>query len=222
MNNSNVLIIKKALLEVELLEIKALDCIETADFQVSEEYKNKIQKLIDSETKRENSYFKLTYRKKIGVLIAAVITTLMLLTACAFGEQIKDFLVDFSESMIRFLYLDDKASENLVEYEFTYIPDGYTVKNSMVNDQIIYYEYTNDIHSLHIYQALLSNSSIQIDNNDSSYHTTTFNSFLLHVIHKNNTFLVVWKNDTNVFSISCHDSVSMEEIEKIIASMEIK
>lgn len=94
MTVTQIEITKKALLDVELIEIKYWESFPDIDFAPSQVYVDKIKKIIISECRREASLLKLSARKKLTLLIASALIFLLTLSACVFKDQIKDFVIE--------------------------------------------------------------------------------------------------------------------------------
>ncbi len=216
MTESQVKVIKKALLDVELIEIKNLEKYPTIDFELSAKYSKQVNELIRLEQKRESSFLKLSVRKKVTLLVASVLILLFVLTACLFGGQIKEFVIEIYDSMTRLFSPSDDSLSDFTEYDFSYIPDKYALVDETKYPGYFSKNYSNGLHTLIITQNIASGNSIQIDTEDASYDTINIDDRTLHRVKKNNTYTIVWKNETNAFSLSCHDSLPWEEIEKII------
>ena len=208
--------IKKALLAVELSEIKYMEKLPDASLDFSEMYKTKISRLINSERKREASLLRLSARKRLTILVASILILLLTLTACIFKDHIKEFIIESYGAMTRFFSPYDESISDYQKHTFTYIPEGYKLTESFEFQNYIEYRYSNSTHFISITQSQLSGNSIQIDTENASYDILNINNIEVHRSIKNNTYMVVWKTDTTAFSLVCHDSVEWSEIEKII------
>ena len=216
MTVTQIEITKKALLDVELMEIKYLEGFPEIDFAPSSVYEDKIKKIINSEREREASFLKLSARKKLTLLIASVLIFLLTLSACVFREQIKDFIIEIYDNMTRFFSPYNESISDYQEYTFTYVPDGYKLNDSYYYENSSKLLYSNGKFDLIIRQSVASGNSTQIDTEDASYTSMQVDNYIVHITNKNNAYSVVWKNETNVFLIICDASIELSEIEKII------
>ena len=80
--------------------------------------------------------------------------------------------------------------------------------------------WSNGEHTITIYQKTLHSGDIKLDNEGSDYQMFLLNETTVYYWHKYNTNFVMWVQDDYSFSLSCHDSVSLDEIKKIISSLE--
>ena len=218
MTDSQIEITKKALVAVDNIEIKKLDLFPDVPFQPSEEYLKKIEKIINSEKKRESSVLHLSARKKIALLIAVIITALTVLSACIFIEQIKDFLTETYGTMTKFFSPNDKENGGFKEYIFSYLPDKYQEIDSYQDNVSIVKVFSDGNYYLSIEQTSLSGSHIQIDTENMDYETATINELTVYYSINNNRYALLWQNSSTLFHLNCHDSVGWEEIEKIISN----
>ena len=216
MINSQTILIKKAIFQVENEEIKYLEEFPDVPFVPSEKYNTSLAKLIDFERKRENSLLKLSYRQKAVALIVAITILFTMLTSCIFGKQIKEFFVEIRENMLSLFSPISEDVYNYVEYDFTNIPSDYELVNSKKDVFWRNDEYSNGEHFLYINQCALLGSTTRIDIEGSSYTEEYIGDVILYSTYKNNTRTFVWENDTTSFLIVCHDSISKEKIKEII------
>ena len=218
MTDSQIAITKKALVAVDNIEIKKLELFPDVPFQPSEEYLKKIEKIINSEKKRESSILHLSARKKIALLIAVIITALTVLSACIYIEQIKDFLSETYGTMTIFFSPKDKENSGFKEYIFSYLPDKYQEIDSYQDNVSIVKVFSDGNYYLSIEQTSLSGSHIQIDTENMDYETATINELTVYYSINNNRYALLWQNPSTLFHLNCHDSIGWEEIEKIITN----
>lgn len=221
MTDSQIKVIKRALLDVELMEIEVLEKLPSADFEPSKKYTERVNKLISLEQKRENSFLKLSLKRKISILVASILILLFALTACIFNNQIKDFIIELFDTSIKF-FIPDSEEVAYQEYVFSYIPDEYTLKEEFKYPRATFTIYSNNEYLLQLEQREAASSSTQIDTNSASYTTINIGDYLVYYNNKNNTHVLVWKNESNIFSIVCDDYLTMEELEKIVLGIAIK
>ena len=215
MTDNQIKVIKQVLMDVELLEIGELELLSNVNFTPSDAFNKKIARIINFEKNRENSILKLTFRKRIAVLIAAIITALTVFSACAFGNQIKDFFIEVYESTTR-LFSNSENEYEYIEYTFTYIPEGYKPSNIIRYENTLISKYANEENTLTITQCKLSGSSIQINTEGKGYQTINVGNYKVYYVNNKSMNIAVWSYEGNSFDIVCHESLSWDEIEKII------
>ena len=207
--------IKKALNDVDAIEIYKLSSLPEVPFTPSVDFIDKVNKLIDSDRKRECSLLKLSHKKKVALLIASAMILVLTLTACIFREEIQDFFISIKKETIGFVSSTDENTTTSATYRFTYIPSGYVLTDTLKTDATLLCVYKNDTHYLSIDQGSI-NSCVNMDTENGSYQITVINDYTIYYTYTKNTYSLIWKNDTDVFSITCHESLGWNEIEKIV------
>ena len=133
MINSQTILIKKAIFQVENEEIKYLEEFPDVPFVPSEKYNTSLAKLIDFERKRENSLLKLSYRQKAVALIVAITILFTMLTGCGiiFRNEIREIYNEF----FLLLTFSDRENNNTIEniYQVNYIPEGYYFDEEIIS-----------------------------------------------------------------------------------------
>ena len=211
-------IIKKALLDVDDLEVGKLRSLPDVPFDTSTNFMTNVDKLIECERKRESSILKLSNKKKVVALIASALILILTLTACMFRDEIREFFVKIHENNIEF-NSDYEKNNSYLEYLFSYIPDKYELIESYDYSKSNKKVYSNRKEFLIVEQNSTESYSIRIDKNGSNYQTVVINGYTVYYTYIKNTYSLVWRNETNVFSITCHDSLAWDEIERIICGI---
>ena len=209
-------VITQALLDIETVKIKKIEALPSFPFETSKEYKEKTNKLILSERKRENSILKLNLRKKVTLLAASILILMLALTACLFKEEIRDFFISFEDATIKFFYPSQEDGYDYVEYNFEFIPEGYLLKDEFIDDNHQLLIYSNNEHSISIGQGNVKTSTSRIDTEDGSYQTATVNGHTVYFNLVKNTYNLLWKAEGNVFLLTCPEYLGWSTVEDII------
>ena len=214
-------IIKKALLEIELLEINHIEKTTTLDFVPSTEYEEYIEKLLnkcDSEKKRR----RLGLRRIIALAAAVAIIFAMAITAFAFRKQIVDFIETLVPGGVR---LEPDGGEfKPVEgyYVFSKLPEAYEVTYHTENKVQIETEWTNGENVIFLQQTVLTERyQVDIDTESEHYRKEKVGPYTVHYTYKYGTHTVVWENDRYGFVLNCIFETTFEEIKEMILTMEV-
>ena len=209
--------IKKALLKVEMIEIDKMILLPDVNFKTSEEYNDFVNKIINNERKRENSLLKLSFRKKLIILIASILVMLAIFTACIFGKQIKGFFIDILEYSSNFSASSDGEKSTYKEYDFSYIPPNFKIKDTYRTPYSFEQVYYNEEFYLYLDQGdLNSQFSIHINTEGKGYDILNIGKYKVYYTNNKHMHILIWEINDNYFSITCSDAVSLNEIEQIV------
>lgn len=206
---------------------------ELANISFSDEFEEKMQKLIEKQ-KKFYYYWLNTAGKRAAAVIAALFVGL---TAVTFGvkairEPFLRFIVETFEkfSSIIFMNDDDNSGQSSIsadaDFEFeavepSYIPEGF-VLDSKIDDflwfQAIYINSENS--SVITYtQTMVDDTVMQADTEDTTYNKIQINGYEAISYTRNGNNTVVFNSDKYVFSVT--GSIDMDEIIKMAESIEI-
>lgn len=222
MTEFDLAIIKKALIDTEKLEIKSLESFPSVKANHSKEYICKINNLIEKERKRENSVFHWTAKRKLAFFIVAILLISLTITACAFTKPIKDFFIEVYPQFTRFSADKDTPSpppQQFKRYEPTWIPSEYYCINRDNTNGSSIIVWSNGAHKIFLQQSFSAGNTISIDTEGTAYKKELIDNLTVYYVHKNNTYSIVWTFEEYNFSLSCHDSISWENVIKTIKSL---
>lgn len=223
MINSQIEILKNALLSVERDELAYFSSLPDTDAVLSDSFEKSISAL---NKKRKSLFFNMTKTmpRKIAIIFAAAIITLILMMSIsAIRNTIIDFFTHTSDSRIRITFDVDYESKEEIEESYlpTYIPSEYSLSNQNSNDLRAEATWTSNSYEITFSQAILNDMSMEIDNENVNLTQFKIGSKNVYCFSKNNCHFVVWLENGYIFDISCHDSVSLEELKKIVSSTKI-
>lgn len=206
---------------------------ELANISFSDEFEEKMQKLIEKQ-KKFYYYWLNTAGKRAAAVIAALFVGL---TAVTFGvkairEPFLRFIVETFEkfSSIIFMNDDDNSGQSSIsadaDFEFEvispqYIPEGF-ILDSKNEDFMAYQEiYFNSDKSLSIAytQMIIDDAIVQTDTEDTTYDKIIINGNEGITYSRNGTNTVVFNTEKYVFTI--YSQIDTQEIIKIAESIEI-
>ena len=206
---------------------------ELANISFSDEFEEKMQKLIEKQ-KKFYYYWLNTAGKRAAAVIAALFVGL---TAVTFGvkairEPFLRFIVETFEkfSSIIFMNDDDNSGQSSIsadaDFEFeavepSYIPEGFTLETKM-EDFVRYQAYylNNDKTSFITYtQTMIDDTVMQADTEDTTYNEIQINGYEAISYSRNGANNVVFSSNKYVFTVT--GSVETNELIKIAESIKI-
>ncbi len=210
---------KEALYQYELLRIKRIEAEAGIEFSPSEEYLRKREEL--SAQIRSNSLkaTSLSSKKKLCILIVATLILALVITACAFGKQIKGFFVDMFESFATVQPVDSHMPD-YKEHELTWLPEGYEKCDKETFKYCSKVVYSCDNHMLFLGCYSVSYLYAVIDTQRTEFEVFYLGDKEIYYKEKNDLYSFYWVNDEATLYLSCDTSVEWSDIERMIESVE--
>ncbi len=218
MTANEISLIRQALLIVELREVHRMDSFPNIDAVHSTEYLENMSKLTTMK-KHESTHITFSKRKLIACIIAAAL--LLFATACAFYEPILNYFQEVFGTFTKFS--TDEDVDQVIEETYVpqYIPEGYT-KTSQSNNKIaVSITWENGEDKIIYYQNPGNKESTLVDTENSEYSALSIKEQTYHCYFKNNTYIFLWENDHYSFKLKCYDTLSLDEIKKILGSVTV-
>ncbi len=206
---------------------------ELANISFSDEFEEKMQKLIEKQ-KKFYYYWLNTAGKRAAAVIAALFVGL---TAVTFGvkairEPFLRFIVETFEkfSSIIFMNDDDNSGQSSIsadaDFEFeavepSYIPEGFVLDSKMEDLVRFQTTYVDNEHTKIIayIQTMIDDTILQADTENTTYDKIIINGYEGITYSKNGTNTVVFNTEKYVFTI--YSQIDTQEIIKIAESIEI-
>ena len=216
-------ILKRCLFESTLDEIRKIEDLDYSFVTASEQLKNKIKN--DFETAKQNK--KKYYPKKIALILVATLTICFLImfsVSAQIRTAVVDFFIEVYETFASFFIENDEKIDNPKTIETRYQPsyfheNDYTQINefaSLVKNISIW---SKNSTTLEFTQYVIETNSVFLDTEDTSYEVKYIGEQKVYYKAKNKTHTVKWLAYGYSFNMNCNDSLSWEEIEKIITSL---
>ena len=214
---------KQAFREVASLEFSHIPQDEKSiNYKFSDRFNNRMEKLIKAQRK---PYWKFisTTSKRAAVIFVAILT---LFTAAfsvkAIREPIIKFIKQVYESFTQYSFDGDKTETIDKEYIINDIPDGFTQTNKIVNENSIITTYENSNKETIKFTQQISNnhSGIYFDNENTEISKETVNGVEVEFQKWYDTNSAIWTKDGYFFLIDCVGNISVDDIKKIIMSIE--
>jgi len=195
---------------------------ELENITFSENFENKMQKLINMQKK---SYFYLinTVGKRVAIILAAIIIGL---TATTFGvKAIRETVIEFiTETFERFTKVSVESEEldeqpELVKAAPTYVPEGYIIESEVDIDGLYKIEYSSQgkIGFIRYNQKFGDGTINNLDTEDIEYEKININFFEGIKYNKNGVNKVVFVDETYMYTV--YGEISFEELIKMSESI---
>ena len=214
---------KQAFREVVSLEFSHIPTDENSiQYTFSEKFNKRMKKLIKSQKK---VYWNLvsTTSKRVAIIFVAIFT---MFTAAfsvkAIREPIINFIKRVYESFTHYSFDGDKTETIAREYIITEIPDGFAQTNKIVNENSIITTYENSNKETIKFTQQISNnhSGIYFDNENTEISKDTVDGIEVEFQKWYDTNSAIWTKDGYFFMIDCVGNISIDDIKKIIISIE--
>lgn len=222
MTKAEINILKKALFITGCEEVEAYKALPDEKIVFSEAFEKNIQKL----AKKRKSFVwqatKTVPRRIAVVFIAAIITFCLMMSISAIRTPVVSFFVNFYESFVGLFFdVEEPEAENIKDfYSPSYIPAGYSEfshTQSKIRTETIWKSETGRII---LVQDILNQNHKLIDSEDSNYSKLQIDEKTVYYMSKNGQYYLIWTDKNYLFEINCSEEIGLNEIEKIIRSME--
>ncbi len=206
-------LIKSALLEVEMRELRLMESAPDVSIDASDEYTCKINDIINQ---RGNVSLK-TIKFRKAIIVAAIIASVLMLLGFAF----KNFIINAFEKYTAF-DPEEELKEAIEErYEPSYLPEGFEETEYLEFNTAISTIWTNKGETVILEQGIGHDSRVSLDTQFESYKTILVGEYTVYYVYRNNTYSSVWIQDGYVFCLTCTGDFSLEEMTQIIASITV-
>ncbi len=225
MNKSELILIKKALLDVEKYEIKRLESFPHVDSSKYPEYDKHIELIIATE-ERKNSNVHIPPKKLIAILVAAALLLSTAITVFAYHEPIFSFFEEIFEKFTRFSSIEDEATPEPIQEEGvylpTYLPTGFEQTNFVEKESLIQTIWTGENDRIILKQNILHNINITLDTEENDYEKIHVDNTVFYYTVKNNVHQLLWSNTKYSFTLWCTSGITREEAIKIAQSLTVQ
>ena len=219
MTNNQLAAARSALEFIELGEANVLSHLSDTIPNYSERFNAGIERLIASERRRESSVLKLPLRKKILILVAAMIISLLTATSCVFREEIKDFIIEVYSNSVILSTGDSGAHEITAEYHPNYLPSGYLHDKTIRSNTKITSTWQRGSNTITLTQATKLTEEIKLDLYGTDYRLLEIKGMEIHSLHENRSYYCVWTHDGYTFTLRAGSDLDLEDVKDIIRSI---
>lgn len=213
---------KNAFREVVSSEFAHIPTDESSiDFNFSERFNKRMEKLIRSQKKVYYNFVNTAYKR---VAIICVVLLTMLTTACsakAIREPIVNFFTEVYESFTRYFFEDDTADIITKEYSLNVLPDGFEQTDVIRGDTIITKTYVNKSGGkIKFTQQTTDNANHTFDNENGKITSITLNNMNIDVYETDGITHALWTEYGYYFKLSYYGDVEVETIKEIVQTVE--
>ena len=227
MNNNDMEIIRKALLEYCALEREKLESLPGPDPEEKKKFDERVLKSIDDyfEEKKKRSK---TVKTPIKILIAAAIITALIITCISCAKMIRNFFVEISDIAIDISGKDEEeiigeVKDSIEEvYVPSYIPSGFVSTDRFPSANSREISWLNENGEIIILNQFTLNGGISVDNEHAieKGFKNVKGSDVYYVLNSG-MYIIAWEQYGYFFSLACPESIGWDGIEKIISSLEV-
>ena len=222
MNKSNTALLRRSLIFFEEVRIKKIEKLPSLKQEEKESAKSILNEVIERYEKEQKEAKRKT--QKFRRIVAIVIVTAMLLcaTACAvFYDEISGFFAKIFDTHTTLWIPDSDAPECIENVAvLTFVPEQYVKEQTLEITGALTTVWKNDSKSITFTQNTINNFYHSVDTKDAECREIEMAGFKILQTHKNGIYAHVWRNDEYSFTLICPDSLSGEEIERIISGID--
>lgn len=219
MTENQLQTIKQALYDAEILEVKKLEALPIIEVEHSTNYNKKINTLLEKARRGDFSPSNRTRKRRVMLLVAVIVVFALTVTACTFGEQIKNFCFSKYEKFMRVEVNGEPDNMSFKQYIPTFVPDGYVLEDNDVGNGYSRLIFINGSHRIYIDQDKLSSGKLILDTENAEYSEMDIGGKRVYCLKKNNTYTLLWLNNNYQFLVTCHSSIEWNNIESMINSL---
>lgn len=215
--NENVNILKKALFESTLQEIKEINNDDFSELCPSESFKRKIY---DSYVKPKRSI-----KKSLIIAIAvAIITAVITISAVsAIRKPIFGFIVEMFEAHTVFSFSEetDKSTPRYIETVYSPLPSmlerGYLLEHHAVAPASVFYTFEVEATGVDINLSQLTlTATTHVYYENVEFTEKYVDKQKVYFLDGDDAKIAVWYCHDYLFNLNCHSSISWDEIERIV------
>lgn len=218
---SNKELFIKAFMEAERIKYADYQNEDDFDVEFSEEFKQKMQKLIS----KDNRIKMPTRRRITRALLAAIIAVIIMFSGLMSVSATRAKIIEFVET-VKSHYVNVELSDEsqpVVEtietaYTLTNLPEGYKLTSYQQSDNSVFAIWNNDSGDELAFQQLLLNTDTSIDN-EHSYEKIVMDDKVLYFSNSNSDSSIIWHDEFYIYQINSNalDKDELIELSKNIA-----
>ena len=219
MSDESLKLIKEALTQIALRDeaaiTKGLESVEELPEEFYQELDEKVKKKIKGYEKH------VSLKKAItAAIVAAVILASFSLSALAFGEEIKGFIIEFFDGFARLTASDgDLNHVDARNISIGYIPEGFSQTKNTGSDSGGLRVWSSENKSITLIYSQDSGTSF-VDTEHFHYTTVEINGFTVFRAEYNGQLHSLWTDGKLVYSLS-GIGLEWEEMAKIIEGISL-
>lgn len=159
-------------------------------------------------------------------IIAIVAIIALLLASCAviYREEIGKLTVVILERYDLITHSDNSGTPLSIEeeYELSYVPNGYDLKDVITTENTVIRTYSNsDENNIIFNQNVVGNAHILLDNEHGNSETYKIGDLIVYFRPSSDKFVYLWNDEKYIVIISSDIKFSIDELTKIIEGVKI-
>ena len=163
--------------------------------------------------------------KKVRIIaIVAIIALLLASCAVIYREEIGKLRVKILERYDLITHSDNSGTPLSIEeeYELSYVPEGYELKDVISSEHDVLRTYYNATgKNITLCQSVVGNSHILLDNEHGNSETYKIGDLTIYYRPGSDKFVYLWNDEKYIVIISSDIKFSIDELTKIIEGVKI-
>ena len=197
--------VRKVLFDAAMIELSALEKQSDADHIFSPDFEKKISDI----TKKSPDKPRVTVplkRRLIAAAIAIAMLISMTVTAVAFGEEIRDFIVEVYEKFTRFSVEGDNHQNGDFEevYTFSWVPEGYALSDRSTHAPLAITAWESGDCFIQLSQSFTNTGSQTINSENAYSEIFTLENRKIYYYKIVNTSCATWIDGDYIFTIDMY------------------
>ncbi|MBQ7352395.1 MAG: hypothetical protein IJW54_00140 [Clostridia bacterium] len=216
-------ILKQCLFDSTLKEIQEIEALDYSFVVSDESFKERIKESINTNSPASKSRPK----RVLVALVAAVIIcfSIMFSVSGQIRNAIINFFVEVYDTFYSLLIQNEESVYTPSTIETIYKPsylssNGYIEIYTTSTELNQFTIWSKDNVIVDLSQHTIDENDITLDSENVSYQTAYVGSYTVYYSLKNNIYYLKWISHGYSFSLSCDDTLSWNEMEQIILSLE--
>lgn len=193
------------------------------EYEFSEKFNLKMQKILRRKQKSIHVLSK-AKRNAYALILAGIMLFAGLISVSAIREPIVNFIIEKYESFVEFTFSGDTSKQISYEYNFAYLPDGFSEIVYQVSEGAVYKEFLNEEKQaiISLYQTVTDENKINLDNQQGEIISRNVEGKEVYIYkHKTNGYIQAnWISDTYSLILTYHGNISTEELIELIKIIE--
>lgn len=193
------------------------------DYEFSEEFERKMEKLIDSIGKT-NKPKKASHKRTIAIIAATLIIILAgTMSVSAIREPIVEFIYKVYDGFTDLLFEGDTTDNINYIYSLSEIPEGFVETDRLINNNINYvlYENIQTNSKIELIQQPTKDVFISLDNENGHIEKYGINGteINLYISNHGDCYIAFWSVGSNYIELTYHGTTTIDEILNLIKSI---
>ena len=218
MNTEQLSMLKAALLDVGTCEVNYVRSLDKPSQPRSAHFEGNMRKLWQVQERSSHRMFGTSKRKWVAVLVAIFLLASFTLPISAIREPIFSAFERVTEIFTEIIFPHRQEEQPMQEYQAKWIPADYVFNQYSFDEDRIESSWINSQGYISLTQ-LYNGHHVHIDTENVTISQVTWSSREITYFQKHDTYHFSWTENGYFFQLVCPTSLSMEEIERIVADI---